>query len=108
MRKFVVIKCPKCGAEYLPAEIFFSDKLLGYPKNIIKNKNGKIEYFDGDTMCLTEEYTCDYCECTFIAEAKVVFESSVNICHDFSEDYSVSLYEEERASLTEPEEESLW
>ena len=50
--KNLVIKCPKCGYEYLPAEIFFPDVLLGEPSNIIRDEEGKVEFFEGNSMNL--------------------------------------------------------
>ena len=60
-----IIKCPTCGYEYLPAEIFLPNEFLGKPKNIIKNSDGKIVGYEGIKMNDTELYRCDNCDCTF-------------------------------------------
>ena len=39
-----VIKCPHCGYEMIPAEIFYPDSLLGTPKTIVRDALGKIIY----------------------------------------------------------------
>lgn len=110
LKKYAIIKCPKCGYEYLPEEIYYPDEFLGNGHNIIRDENGKIIYFEGNTMNPEEEFVCDRCECTFKVTANVSFESEVSVAHDFSEDYSVSIYEN-RIELMEPEtnkEKSLW
>lgn len=103
MRKFYVIKCPKCGYEYLPEEIFYPKSFLGNAKNIVRDENGKILYFDEDSMNTKEEYICDNCDCAFDVDAKVEFSTKINVVKDFSEDYETSIYEEE-ITLEEPEE----
>ena len=104
-KSFFIIKCPKCGWEYLPEEIFIN--VLGKPKNVLRDKDGRILFFDGESMELQETYICDNCNCTFISEIKPLFETRVDVNHDFSEDYSVKIYED-RIELQEPNEESLW
>ena len=58
---FKVIKCPKCGHEYLPAEVFYRDDLLGRPENIIRTENGTIELFTGENPNYEESFICDNC-----------------------------------------------
>ena len=60
-----VIKCPKCGYEYLPAEIYLPNEFLGKPTVIMKDAEGKILGFDGIKMNDTETYKCDNCDTTF-------------------------------------------
>ena len=104
MKKYYAIKCPKCGWEYLPEEIYVS--ILGKPKNIVKDENGKILFFDGDSVDLHEEYICDNCGCTFTTDLKLIIDTKVYIDHDFSEDYSVPIYKD-RIELKEPDK-GLW
>lgn len=75
MAKKVIIKCPHCGCEYLPAEIYLPNSLLGHPSNIIKDHDGQILGFDGTDMCLTETYTCDKCNTTFNVDCVVFFKT---------------------------------
>ena len=42
LSKHIIIKCPKCGYEYLASEIFYPEDLLGTCNNIIRDENGKI------------------------------------------------------------------
>lgn len=106
-KKFITIKCPKCNYEYLPEDIYTN--MLGKPSNEIRDKDGRILYFDGESLDLDEEYICDRCGCTFKVSMKPTFETKIYTEHDFSEDYSVPLYSEDRISLDEPEEvQKLW
>lgn len=72
MIKEKVIKCPHCGAEYLPAEIFYPD-ILGNPRDITKTSTGEIVGFRGESLNLTETYECDYCYQQFIAKISMNF-----------------------------------
>ena len=42
LKKHIIIKCPKCGYEYLASEIFYPDDLLGGSTDILRDENGKI------------------------------------------------------------------
>ena len=47
------IKCPHCGREYLPGEIFMPKSFLGQPKNVIKHPTeGSVLAYDGDNTVL--------------------------------------------------------
>lgn len=71
-----VIKCPHCGAEYLPAEIFLPDSFLGKPNTIQRDSENHIESFFGNDMDLKEEYRCDYCNKKFTVTANVKFNTA--------------------------------
>ena len=89
MRKiYNLIKCPKCGTEYLPAEIYSPNYFLGKPSNIAKH-NGKIISFYGDNMDLRDSYICDTCETKFTVRASVLF--NVTIDEEFESDYKANL-----------------
>lgn len=84
----LIIKCPHCGAEYLPAEIYYPDEFLGKPSDINKVHNtGKLDYYSGKSMNPHEEYVCDYCGTRFYVEAIVSFKTSVDKCADTSNLY---------------------
>ena len=74
----IIIKCPKCGREYLPAEIYLPDSFLGKPKNIFKDDNGRIDDYMGKNMDLKEEFICDGCGVKFDIAAKVSFNSTIS------------------------------
>lgn len=94
-----IISCPKCGAEYLPCEVFYPKSFLGNAHNIVKGHRGEILSFDGDNMDLSETYVCDFCGTKFKATAKVTF-STVD-ANAFDEEYvapryvQLSLFEED-------------
>ena len=92
-----LIKCPHCGAEYLPAEIFVSD-LLGEPTNILKDEKGHIDYYSGTDMSFEEEYECDYCNHRFRVIGKVNF--VVEPIEIFMEEYESTIFED-RIELSE-------
>lgn len=85
-RKLVV--CPHCNAEYLPAEIYIPKSLLGQPSNIIKNSQGKIISFLGDSIEQKEYYICDYCNKSFDIICDMEFTTSRGISEFFNEDYT--------------------
>jgi DNA-directed RNA polymerase subunit RPC12/RpoP len=77
-KKTSIIKCPHCGAQYLPAEIFIPGSFLGYPDDIVKDSLGKILYEDykvGQEPDMTEHYICDYCDKPFVIEATLTFKT---------------------------------
>ena len=80
-----VIKCPMCGYEYLPAEIYLPNEFLGKPKNIMKDVNGKILGYEGTKMNDTETYKCDNCDSLFKVVSTTNFVSEP-ICQ-YSEEY---------------------
>lgn len=74
-----VIKCPNCGCEYLPAEIYYPNAFLGKPKNIDKeHMTGRILDYMGNSMNLNETYICDKCDEKFKVSANVSFYTQKN------------------------------
>lgn len=98
-KDLIVIKCPKCGREYLPTEIYLPEVFFGKPKSIVKNLDGKISLAD-DNMNLYEEYVCDECDTKFSIEASVSFKTNI-IKDDFEDDYVSELYTNDRYELNE-------
>lgn len=84
------IKCPHCGAEYLPAEIYLPTSLLGRPKDIQKDANGRILNYFGTNMDLLESYRCDYCDRKFRVEATIKFTTDSKT-KDFNNSYKTTL-----------------
>ena len=87
------IVCPKCGAEYLPCEIYYPKSFLGDSLQIDKIK-GKIESFSGNPMDLEETYICDHCDTKFKAIAKVSFKTQIVEKYDMSKSYATPLFED--------------
>lgn len=93
-KKLDVICCPKCGREYLPAEIFLPKEFLGNPDGIMRDYSGKIIDFLNYSMNLKEKYVCDSCDTPFKVTANVSFKTFVDKEGDFNEYYSTPLYEQ--------------
>ena len=69
-----LIKCPNCGCEYLPAEIYYPNSFLGKPRDISKeHMTGKLLEYMGNSMNLSETYVCDRCDEKFRVNANVSF-----------------------------------
>ena len=77
--KTPVIKCPHCGAEYLPGEIYMPNALIGQPDDIVKDSLGRILYEDYSTEtrepAMTESFICEFCDKPFIIEATVTYKT---------------------------------
>lgn len=84
-----LVRCPVCGQEYLPAELFMPSDFLGNPKDIVKRRDGKIDFYLGEEPTLETDYICDNCGTKFKTVAKVYFESSVE--DSFVKDYETKL-----------------
>ena len=107
MKDTLIIKCPKCGKEYLPSEIYYPNSFLGKPTSIVKNDEGKIVFYLGDSMDLQEEYECS-CGCHFTTKASIEFTVEENTSLDFSEEeYTTPLFGN-RIALQEPEEAKVY
>ena len=76
-----IIRCPYCNREYFPSEIFIPKNFLGTAYHVSDDM-----YF-GKDMDLHESYTCDNCNCVFIVEAVITFESKKSKINTFNEDF---------------------
>lgn len=92
-----LIRCPHCGQEYLPAEIFMPTDLLGEPTDIIRKPDGKIDFFLGEKPTFETEYCCDNCDTVFRVRARLSCESFTD--EDFNDEYvsklKVNIFENE-------------
>ena len=91
MQKEIVIKCPYCGWEYLPSEIYMPNSFLGKAYQIYRKEDGTIDVYDGHNMDLSEEFVCDHCNKPFTIEADVKFKTETKKQKDFSVPYSTKL-----------------
>lgn len=88
MKKYdKIIKCPYCGAEFLPAEIYYPEDFLGEPVDIVKDENGEIVTFDGTNMNLEETFVCTHCDKEFLVTASVEFETEKKETIDFTDEF---------------------
>ena len=95
------IVCPKCGQEYLACEIYYPKDFLGTARNIIKDDKGHIKSFNNEDMNLHEEFVCYRCNTLFNVDANVEFTTSINIEHNFDEDFESFIYDNDRLTLKE-------
>jgi hypothetical protein len=77
--KSPIIRCPHCGAEYLPGEVYMPGALIGQPDDIVRDSLGRIlyeDYFSEDREPnLEEHFTCDYCDKPFVIEATITYKT---------------------------------
>lgn len=90
--KSPVIRCPHCGAEYLPGEIYMPGSLIGQPDEVIRDTFGKIIYEDYYKKIsepdMIEHFTCEYCNKPFVSEATVTYKTKEEAPEkDFSTKY---------------------
>lgn len=90
--KTAVIRCPHCGSEYLPGEVYVPGSLIGQPDEVIRDSLGKIiyeDYYTEDTEpTMIEHFICEYCEKPFVVEATVTYKTREEAPeNDFSTSY---------------------
>lgn len=76
--KTPIIKCPHCGAEYLPSEIYVPNAMFGRPEDIVRDSLGRLLYEDyqaGKEPDMFEHFTCDYCDKPFVIEATITYKT---------------------------------
>lgn len=90
-KKWPTIKCPHCGYEAVPAEIFYPGSLLGKPESLVRDALGKIiylDYMEGEEPCQSEKYFCDGCGQLFVVEPVMTFKVKKEAEElDFTSDY---------------------
>lgn len=100
-KKEAVITCPRCGCEYLPAEVYVPEAFFGKPEDIDRTSAGKIDVYGGTAMDLHEEYTCEHCGATFEVTAEIKFKTAEKTEEDFDSVFTsplpqrISLFEED-------------
>lgn len=96
----LIIRCPYCGAEYAPSEIFYPEDFLP-ALDATKDADGRIVAMAGNAMNLSEEFVCEHCDHAFRAVASFAFESEKVEGHDFNYDCERPLYDAPRVELKE-------
>lgn len=96
-KDFTVIKCPKCGYEYVAAEIFYPEDILGKPNNIIRDDDGHIILIEGGQPCLTETYECEKCGTIFKTTLSITSESKYN--KEEEESFTIDLIDKDKEQL---------
>lgn len=77
-----VITCPRCGYQYLPAEIYVPKYFFGKPKYIRRDTEGKILSISGTKEDYEESYKCGNCNTSFKVIANVQFETTIDNISD--------------------------
>ena len=77
MAKKNAIRCPHCGREYLPGEIFYPKDFLGQPKNVINDHEGNVIDYEGSDMNLKETFVCESCNTNFEVDATITFKTGL-------------------------------
>ena len=92
MRKELnVVKCPKCGREYLPAEIYMPKEFFCIPDLIKRDTEGCIVDYLGTSLDTSETYCCDLCNTTFNVVADIKFTTEVADDIDFNSQHATQL-----------------
>lgn len=91
MNKLVIIKCPCCGAEYLPEEIFYPDSVFNKNLKVIRDEEGKIVFTNEDSFCLEEEFECEHCGSSFTVKGKASFQTDLVKEEEFEEETTIKL-----------------
>lgn len=92
-----LIKCPHCGAEYLPEEIFYPNEVFN--KNIRPiRESGKIISVETQTLDekeesfdLEEEFCCIYCNTNFKVKGEAKFTTEEIKDEEFEEEFVVNI-----------------
>lgn len=95
-----VIKCPICGQEFLPAEVYLPDYFLGKPTEIIKTTSGKLDFYFGQGMDPDEEFICDNCGAHLKIHANISFNVVAESTDD--EEYVTHFNSVKKTQLEEP------
>lgn len=71
-----IIKCPYCGFEYSPSEVFMPGEIVGTPKSLVKDPLGKIiytEWVEGEEAEQVEHFACEGCGKSFTVKPVVTY-----------------------------------
>ena len=93
IRKFEIIECPKCGYEYLPAEIFVPKFYFGIPENIERDEKGKLVSYEGTSVDLFEKYKCDNCNTEFRVVSKLQLTTELSFPGSFNDEEYVTKFD---------------
>lgn len=87
-----IIRCPHCGYEYIPCEIFMPGDHIGNTSTVVRDALGKIlytEYDEGYEPNQAATFCCEGCGHEFIVETTTTYKAKVQEEElDFSESES--------------------
>ena len=90
-RKFELVDCPRCGWQYLPAELYVPKALVGKPYRVERTETGKIMEYEGTSVDQYETYTCDNCNTEFRVHCKMTFITEETRLANFDDEYIAPL-----------------
>lgn len=96
--EIITIRCPYCGQEYLPSEIYSPEAFFGKPKEVFRNPDGSIDFYIGEDPDYNETYVCDNCNHKLNISAKLFFD--IEVC-DEPVDYVSKLEKPKKIKLSE-------
>lgn len=96
-----LVKCPVCGTQYLPAEIFMPDSVFGKQYDITKTETGEIKFYLGEDPELEEEFVCDSCLTKLKVTMKMSFDVEAFKEIDFDEEYTTEINKPKKMTLDE-------
>ena len=99
MKDLITIKCPICGTEYLPSEVFYPDSFFGKQKDITRNNSGEVEFYLGDDPNYEEEFVCESCLTKLNIKARLSFD--VEQISGEDEEYSTPIDKKHKIKLEE-------
>lgn len=85
------IKCPHCGAEYIPEEIFYPDSVFNKNVKPIRDENNKLILVEEEYFNLEEEFECYYCGCKFKVTGTTNFKTEQIEEKIFEEETTINL-----------------
>lgn len=103
MKNLVTIKCPVCGQNYLPSEVYLPESFFGKQKDITRNASGEIEFYLGDDPDYDEEFICESCLSKLKIHANISFNVEVNSGDSMDEDYVTKINKPKKLKLDETE-----
>ena len=102
LKDLPIIKCPVCGHEYMPSEIFYPDEVFGKQYDITKDDSGCIKFYLGDDPNLDEEFICDSCNSKLKIKMRMSFDVE-SVKDDFEEEYVTEIDKPKKLKLKEEE-----
>ena len=87
MNDIEIIKCPICGREYLPVEIFVPNAFFGEPDVVKRDTEGNIIGYIGKGPDTTEKYVCDTCNKPFKVSTSIKFITEIDDDADFTSEF---------------------
>lgn len=90
-KEYAKIRCPYCGTEFLPSEIYLRDYYLGKANSVERDEKNKVINSQGINQDMDEEFKCDFCDKKFVVEG---FVNYVIKGVEFEEEYVTTIYKD--------------